>query len=191
MTVPRTPRLSPEEMAPRQRELHEHFTTGPRADPANPFRLFDDEGYLTGPPSAWVLSPEIGHALEKLGYQMRWGIHASGKTREAVILAVAHAEASPFELFAHEPAGREGRLQRGGPRGAASRPGAGRLDGGDEGRARARARAHREPHAEATSPSSGRSRCSAATSCSSSSPSSATTSSSRSPLSAFRILPPR
>lgn len=107
MTEPRTPRLHPEEMSPRQRELHEHFTTGPRADPTNPFRLFDDDGYLTGPPSAWVLSPEIGHALERFGYQMRWGIHTSGRTREAVILAVAYSEASPFELFAHEPAGRE------------------------------------------------------------------------------------
>ncbi len=107
MTEPRTPRLKPEEMSPRQRELHEFFTSGPRADPASPFRLFDDEGYLTGPPAAWVLSPEIGHALSAFGYEMRWGIHTSGKTREAVILAVAHAEASPFELFAHEPAGRE------------------------------------------------------------------------------------
>lgn len=106
MIAPRTPRLSPEEMTPRQRELHELFTTGPRANPANPFRLFDADGFLTGPPSAWVLSPEIGHALSNFGYQMRWGIHTSGKTREAIILAVAHHEASPFELFAHEPAGR-------------------------------------------------------------------------------------
>jgi len=91
-------------MGPRQRELYDRFTTGPRARPDNPFRLFDDDGLLVGPPSAWVLSPEIGHALEQLGGQMRWGIHASGQTREAVILAVAYDADSPFELYAHEPA---------------------------------------------------------------------------------------
>jgi len=93
-------------MTPRQRELYDFFTTGPRADPANPYRLFDDERFLIGPPSAWIQSPEIGHALEKFGGQMRWGIHTSDAAREAVILAVAYAEGSPFELFAHEPAGR-------------------------------------------------------------------------------------
>jgi len=106
MTQARAPKLSTDEMSARQRELYDRFTTGPRARPDNPFRLYDDEGFLTGPPSAWVLSPEIGHALEGFGGQMRWGIHASGQTREAVILAVAYDAESPFELFAHEPAGR-------------------------------------------------------------------------------------
>lgn len=106
MSDPRTPKLHTEEMSPRQRELYDFFTTGPRANPDNPFRLYDDDGFLTGPPAAWILSPEIGHALEKFGGQMRWGIHTSGKTREAVILAVAYDAQSPFELFAHEPAGR-------------------------------------------------------------------------------------
>jgi len=93
-------------MDPRQRELYERYTTGPRADPDNPFRLYDDAGFLIGPPSAWVLSPDLGHALERLGGQMRWGVHASGATREAVILAVAYDADSAFELFAHEAAGR-------------------------------------------------------------------------------------
>jgi len=102
----RLPRLRPEDMMPRQRELYDSFTTGPRANPANPYRLFDDEGFLTGPVSAWVQSAEIGHVLDRFGAQMRWGIHVSDATREAVILAVGYAEDSPFELFAHEPAAR-------------------------------------------------------------------------------------
>ena len=106
MSESRVPEMSAEELSPRQRELYDLFTTGPRARPDNPFRLYDDDGNLTGPPSAWVLSPEIGHALEQFGGQMRWGIHTSGQTREAVILAVAYDADSPFELFAHEPAGR-------------------------------------------------------------------------------------
>lgn len=106
MTEPRTPKLSPADMTPRQRELYDAFTTGPRANPDQPFRLYDEDGHLTGPPSTWILNPEIGLALERFGGQMRWGIHTSGATREAVILAVAYAERSDFEVFAHEPAGR-------------------------------------------------------------------------------------
>jgi len=106
MQEPRAPRVAPETMTPEQRALVERFTTGPRADPANAFRLTDETGQLIGPLRAWVLAPELGLALEPVGAQMRWGIHVSGRAREAVILAVGYAEASPFELYAHEAAGR-------------------------------------------------------------------------------------
>ncbi len=90
----------------RQREFHERFTTGPRADPAAPFRLFDGDGRLIGPPSVWIVSPEIGFALAGIGYQMRWGIDFSEQAREAVIVAVGYSLDSPFELYAHERAAR-------------------------------------------------------------------------------------
>ena len=91
---------------PRQREFYDRFTTGPRADPSAPFRLFDANGTLTGPPAVWIVSPEVGFALAGIGYQMRWGIGFSEQAREATILAVGHTLESPFELFAHEPAAR-------------------------------------------------------------------------------------
>ena len=91
---------------PRQQAMYDRFTTGPRADPSAPFRLFDADGTLIGPPSIWVLSPEVGFALSGIGHQMRWGIGFSERTREAVILAVGHTLDSPFELFAHVPAAR-------------------------------------------------------------------------------------
>ena len=87
-----------------QREFYDRFTTGSRADPSAPFRLFDAEGELTGPPSVWVVSIEAGTALANFGYQMRWGIEFSEAAREAAILAVGHVLASPFELYAHVPA---------------------------------------------------------------------------------------
>lgn len=90
----------------RQREFHEAFTTGPRADPSAPFRLFDEHGDLTGPPSIWVLSPEVGFALSGIGHQMRWGIGFSQAAREAAILAVGYTLDSAFEQYAHEPAAR-------------------------------------------------------------------------------------
>jgi len=96
----------PAEYTPRQAEFHRRYTTGPRADPAAPFRLIDGEGRLIGPPAVWVLSPEMGFALAGIGAEMRWGIGFSERTREAVILAVGYALDSPFERYAHEPAGR-------------------------------------------------------------------------------------
>lgn len=90
----------------RQQEFYERYATGPRADPAQPFRLIDDSGTLIGPPSLWVLSPDIGLALAGIGSHMRWGLDLSDRAREAVILAVGYAHDSPFELFAHEPAAR-------------------------------------------------------------------------------------
>lgn len=90
----------------RQRELYDRFTTGPRADTSQPFRLFDANGTLTGPPSIWIVSPEVGFALAGIGYQMRWGLDIPERTCEATILAVGATLESPFELYAHEPAAR-------------------------------------------------------------------------------------
>jgi alkylhydroperoxidase family enzyme len=91
---------------PEQQSFYERYATGPRADPAQPFRLIDDAGTLIGPPSVWVTSPGIGLALAGIGSEMRWGLDLSDRAREAVILAVAYAFDSPFELFAHEPGAR-------------------------------------------------------------------------------------
>lgn len=91
---------------PEQQSFYARYATGPRADPDQPFRLIDDAGALIGPPSVWVTAPAIGLALSGIGSEMRWGLDLSDKTREAVILAVAYAFDSPFELFAHEPAAR-------------------------------------------------------------------------------------
>jgi len=103
------PRFRPparEELSERQQEFYRLYTTGPRASASAVFRLSDEEGNLMGPPAAWILAPEIGLALERFGYQMRYGIHVSDKAREAAILAVGYELRSPFELYAHERAGR-------------------------------------------------------------------------------------
>lgn len=89
-----------------QRAFARRFTTGKRAAPTNAFQLADADGQLTGPASVWVLSPGVGGAVEALGAQMRFELPMSDRARESVILAVAHAEDSAFERFAHEAAGR-------------------------------------------------------------------------------------
>lgn len=95
------------DFTPRQQAFYDRFTTGPRADPSAPFHLFDADGTLTGPPSIWIVSIEAGFALADFGYQMRWGIGFSEAAREAAILAVGYSLESPFEQYAHEPAGRD------------------------------------------------------------------------------------
>ena len=91
---------------PEEQEFYDRYATGPRADPNAAFRLIDDEGTLIGPPSIWILAPHIGLALAQIGGHMRWGLDLSDRAREAAILAVGYTLESPFELFAHEPAGR-------------------------------------------------------------------------------------
>jgi 4-carboxymuconolactone decarboxylase len=95
----------PEEMSDGQRRLHRFFSTGPRADPSNPFRLVDDEGRLQGPPAIWLLSAPLGEALQRFGYSIRFELGLSARAQEIAILMVAHDRESPFELYAHTRAG--------------------------------------------------------------------------------------
>lgn len=96
----------PSEFSDRQRQLATRYTTGRSPEALAEYPLADDDGNLLGPPAVWVLSPEIGFAISEFGSQMRWGIGLSPRAREAAILAVGYTLESPFELFAHERAGR-------------------------------------------------------------------------------------
>jgi len=98
-----TPR--PEDMSPEQRALYDLFASGRRAEPSNPFRLVDASGRLQGPPSAWVLHPPLGHALERFGAAIRYDLTLPARLREMVILMVGHHHRSPFEVYAHTRAG--------------------------------------------------------------------------------------
>ncbi|WP_432041882.1 carboxymuconolactone decarboxylase family protein [Streptomyces cadmiisoli] len=106
----RLPKVLPDQMTPEQRTLHEKFSTGRRADPSSPFRLVDGEGCLLGPPEAWVHSPAIGLALEALGDVLEQHAQVSRRSREILILLVAHRRNSAFELYAHKLAGRRAGL---------------------------------------------------------------------------------
>lgn len=97
----RLERLRPEDMTPEQRAFAGLFTSGRRAAPDAAFRLADDDGVLQGPPAAWVLQPSLGTALQHLGGEVRFGLSLPDRAAEAVVLAVAEHEGSPFEIFAH------------------------------------------------------------------------------------------
>jgi AhpD family alkylhydroperoxidase len=92
--------------SPDAEELYRRFTTGERAAAGTDFSLRSEEGALTGPPAAWLLSPRLGLALEPLGQAVRFGLSLPRRVHEIVILLVARAEDNDFERWAHTRAAR-------------------------------------------------------------------------------------
>lgn len=98
--------IRPTEQDDAQRALHASITGGPRAEGPQHFALTTPDGALTGPFNAFLLSPGVGGALERLGAAVRYETTLTGRTRELAILAVAAHWSSTFEWSAHEAVGR-------------------------------------------------------------------------------------
>jgi 4-carboxymuconolactone decarboxylase len=98
--------LRPEQLDAEQRRVYEAITAGPRATGPRYFPLTDDAGRLQGPFDAMLRSAPVGLALQQLGSELRYGTELPARLREIVILAVAGAEDSTFERYAHEAVGR-------------------------------------------------------------------------------------
>lgn len=98
--------IRPEEQDEQQRALHASITGGPRANGPQHFALATPDGALRGPFNAFLLSPGLGGALERLGSAVRYETSLSDRTRELAILAVAAHWSSAFEWEAHEAVGR-------------------------------------------------------------------------------------
>lgn len=99
-------RIMPDEMSAEQLAVYETLTTGRRAAPGNPFTLLVPGGGLTGPSNAWLLSPPLGRALERVGGVVRYELVLSDRAREICILQIAYGRDSAFEQYAHVAAGR-------------------------------------------------------------------------------------
>ena len=94
----------------RQREIYDRFTAGRQARPDSAFSLVHPDGGLTGPANAWLLSPPVGRALERLGAAVRFKLELGDRAREIAILTVAYFRDSAFEAYAHMAAGRSAGL---------------------------------------------------------------------------------
>ncbi|GAA0251051.1 carboxymuconolactone decarboxylase family protein [Cryptosporangium japonicum] len=103
-------RFSPDDLDDEQRALHRAVTGGRRAAGPQAFALVDDQGRLTGPFNAMLLSPPVGAALQSLGEAVRYESGLSDRTRELAILAVAAHWDSTFERESHEAVGRRAGL---------------------------------------------------------------------------------
>jgi 4-carboxymuconolactone decarboxylase len=72
-----------------------------RAGKPQPYRLVDDRGRLDGPANAWLLSPPIAEAFERLGAAIRFELSIGHRIREIVTLQVARHRDSAYEAYAH------------------------------------------------------------------------------------------
>lgn len=97
--------LRPDELDPAQADVYRAITGGPRGS-GRAFPLTDEEGRLHGPFDAMLRSPAVGGPLQALGAALRYTSSLPAGARELAILAVAAAEDSAFERFAHEAVAR-------------------------------------------------------------------------------------
>lgn len=106
----RLDRIDPASLAGAAAALYSKYASGRRVEPESEFTLVTEDGQLVGPPSAWLLSPDLGLGLERVGFEVRFNLSLTGRFREIVILMVAAVEDSPFERFAHHQAARRAGL---------------------------------------------------------------------------------
>jgi 4-carboxymuconolactone decarboxylase len=102
----REPRLRPDDLDGERRALYEAIAHGPRSSGPQLFALTDGDGALRGPFNAFLLSPALGDALQRVGAAVRYRTDLADRTREMAILVVAAHHGSAFERAAHEPIGR-------------------------------------------------------------------------------------
>ena len=98
----RLPRLPEAELTPEQHELYRRITDGPRQRHATFFPVAADDGVLSGPYRAMLLSPVVGTALERVGVTVRYECGLPDHVRELAILVVAWHCESAVEWQAHE-----------------------------------------------------------------------------------------
>ena len=84
----RLPPIPPERMAPRQREVAEAISGGPR-------------GGLRGPFQAWLRSPEVADRLQRVGEYVRFQSSIPPALNELAILVTAREWTAQFEWYAH------------------------------------------------------------------------------------------
>lgn len=98
--VARLAKRLPTDLDPSQGAIYERITAGPRGD-GQLFALADEQGGLEGPFNAWLLSPSLGSALEKLGDAVRFKCTIPPRWREITILVVGAHWRCAYEVYAH------------------------------------------------------------------------------------------
>src|SRR5262249_3909668 len=98
-TTMRLPKLTPETMTPRQRELHD--------------KIAGKRGKVGAPYQVWLYSPELCERVEAVGAYLRWDSAIAPKNPELSLLIPARFFDAQNSLNAHTPAaGKEGILPK-------------------------------------------------------------------------------
>jgi 4-carboxymuconolactone decarboxylase len=88
--------LQADELDEHRRPLFDAMTAGPRGS-----SILDPTGALVGPFNAWLYSPAIGDAVQKLGAAIRFRSSLPKKLLELAILITAREWTAQFEWWAH------------------------------------------------------------------------------------------
>jgi 4-carboxymuconolactone decarboxylase len=89
-----------------QQILFDHVTKGKRGKGQTEDRYLTPEGGLKGPFNAWLYSPVLGDAAQRLGEAIRFESSLHPILRELAILTVAAGWRCSYEWWAHERIGR-------------------------------------------------------------------------------------
>ena len=101
--------ITPENFTEAQQHLFKSITGGKRGEGRAPEDLLNAEGGMSGPFNAWLRSPVLGEAAQRVGEAVRFESALPPQLRELAILVVAAKWKAQYEWWAHEKiARREG-----------------------------------------------------------------------------------
>ena len=109
----RMPYISPKDFTQAQQKLFESITGGKRGQGRAIDTFLAPEGGLRGPFNAWLFSPILGEAAQRLGEAVRFESALPPRLRELAILTVAAKWQAQYEWWAHEKIARQEGLDKG------------------------------------------------------------------------------
>ena len=98
----RIPYITSENFTKAQQSLFENITGGKRGEGRALETFLTPEGGLQGPFNAWLRSPVLGDAAQRLGESVRFESTLPPVLRELAILTVAAKWKAQYEWWAHE-----------------------------------------------------------------------------------------
>ena len=94
--------ITPENFTEAQQLLFKSITGGKRGEGRAPEDLLNSERGMTGPFNAWLRSPVLGDAAQRVGETVRFESAIPPQLRELAILIVAAKWKAQYEWWAHE-----------------------------------------------------------------------------------------
>ena len=105
--------ITPENFTEAQQYLFKSITGGKRGEGRAPEDLLNAEGGMSGPFNAWLRSPVLGEAAQRVGEAVRFESALPPQLRELAILVVAAKWKAQYEWWAHERIARREGLDEG------------------------------------------------------------------------------
>ena len=93
---------TPESFTEAQKRLFKSITGGKRGEGRAPEDLLNSERGMSGPFNAWLRTPVLGEAAQRLGETVRFESNLPPQLRELAILIVAAKWKAQYEWWAHE-----------------------------------------------------------------------------------------